>query len=760
MEICFPSSVGDQDDCKNPNDTTRFCEVQAIILAHYSTYDIHPLLQNDTTGKEKAKFLLPFANRAIITYPLRLLEIHGFTEILVVITDDFAEDMVNFLATYKHYAGDEYVCNITPVTVNEEDLTEIQVLKQIHRHIKTDFLVMRCDIFTNAPLGELLRIHRRENSSITLLLSKQITKTKQQQGKKKAKKSKNTHIIGTDFKHHQQLVLKGHPKEIERLWYMKARADLEDEDTYCNKNKHDEPQLTLDKRLLDYIPYLRFTTKLKIQQVGIFCRWILLWILEDAPKEYELLYEEAVPHLIDMQTEINHMTFTATARGDNLDDIQSTATDESSNTNKLAFDFPDLIRRSSNVKDKSSKSLHAEEVKSAQPKLGKQKSHYASGIFLSHMDVLGNDYMASTANASNSSLPRTLIMTPECPDDNRSLRGFDDAKSDITAISMSAMSTAVNAPTSPRENVEVPSRSADIERVPQRTPLVRKSSPLSQRIGNLPSPEHLATVEDPDDLPKITQQFLRREKSEYMSVATQDKLKIFGYVYGEDNDNGLFSCIINNSDRMLSLSMSLMRSVMSLEKKLEQKQKEEEARQFAGKKSKQKRDQGNEERDAYFEMKEYENNALLYLILRENALEECRIQNGEANIKNGCIIAPNCIIGAKTRCDKCVLQPFVNIGKNCKIINCVILAHVTIGDNCKISNSIISTHANIADACDIRNCKIADRVNIAKGSNFKNETLQSGALYHGDDSDDENGDVFVNDKEGVALDSNDILNID
>ena len=193
-----------------------FCEVQAIVLAHYSTYDIHPLLQRDNTGKERAKFLLPFANRPILSYPLRLLEIHGFTEILVVITEDYAEDLDNFLTEYKYYEGgsDYTKSTIHAVTVDEEDLGEIQVLRQIQQYIETDFLVIRCDIFTNAPLRELLCVHRRENASITLLLStasKAAANGQKTKGKKR-KKSKNTHIIGTDRRYHDQLMLKGHPK--------------------------------------------------------------------------------------------------------------------------------------------------------------------------------------------------------------------------------------------------------------------------------------------------------------------------------------------------------------------------------------------------------------------------------------------------------------------------------------------------------------------------------------------------------------------
>ena len=209
----IPWSYPDVQDRKNESPFKPFCEVQAVLLAHYSTYSMHPLLQRDNTGKERAKFLLPFGNRPIITYPLRLLQIHGFCEILVVITDDFVEDMMNFLSTYKHYSFHDFDDDaeqhykIKPVTVSEEDLGEISVLKQIHQHIKTDFIMIRCDIFTNAPLRELLHIHRRENASISLLLSKQSKTTK-----KDKKKLKNTHIIGTDRKFHQELVSKGHPK--------------------------------------------------------------------------------------------------------------------------------------------------------------------------------------------------------------------------------------------------------------------------------------------------------------------------------------------------------------------------------------------------------------------------------------------------------------------------------------------------------------------------------------------------------------------
>ena len=136
--------------------------------------------------------------------------------------------------------------------------------------------------------------------------------------------------------------------EIERLWFMKSRADLEDEEENSGQLKHEEPQLTLSKSLLDHTPHIRFTTKFKVQQIGIFCKWVLDWIVEDAPTDFELLYEEAVPLLISSQHQINDGTATTTINnGDtvSLSAAPSAASGDTNSGNK--FDFPAMMRRSS-----------------------------------------------------------------------------------------------------------------------------------------------------------------------------------------------------------------------------------------------------------------------------------------------------------------------------------------------------------------------------------------------------------------------------
>lgn len=557
---------------------------------------------------------------------------------------------------------------------------------------------------------------------------------------------------------------------------MKARADLEDEDE-SNRNKHDEPQLVLNKSLLDYISHIRFTTKFKLQHIGIFCRWVLFWILEDAPKEYELLYEEAVPHLIDMQAEINSDSPHGINGNDNNDPLSVRTNDNNSENNQNAFDFPDLMRRSSvanNNKTDGEKNTLNVNTNNGPPKLKKVSSQYTSGLFLSHgNDVLGNDYM-KVSNASSSSLPRALInKNMNSFARNDMIKSFDDAKSDITAISMSQMSTMVNAPLSPK----ISSMNTNIN-VTTTSTTNSSNSPLAQHVSSLPSPEHLASVDDLKQKsniknpPKISQEYLIKQESQFLNdMHHNDKLKIFGYVYEENNDDGLFACIINNSDKYLSLSMSLINSIIQFEKRLQLKHQQQSGKgKKGGKKNRNKQNihkmlndqQKNEEREEYLEMRRFEDNGLLNLVINNNSINECKDNNNQIIIKDGCIISNNVIIGDKTRIDKCILDSFVTIGKNCKIINCVIFKHVTIGDNCQISNTIISSYANICDKCTIRNCKIADRANISKQSTFKNETLQSGTINDFDDDNDD--DTLFNNNNNNNVNNNDInsnmVNID
>lgn len=109
-------------------DRTQYYEFQAIIMAHNTKNEMHGLL-----GKTPP-FLLPFANRPIITYPLQLLELHGIVDIIIVVYEKYVEALSDFLSQYRRLESEPDQIKI--VKVDEEDLGEVEVLKIIKDEIK------------------------------------------------------------------------------------------------------------------------------------------------------------------------------------------------------------------------------------------------------------------------------------------------------------------------------------------------------------------------------------------------------------------------------------------------------------------------------------------------------------------------------------------------------------------------------------------------------------------------------------------------
>lgn len=205
--------------------------------------------------------------------------------------------------------------------------------------------------------------------------------------------------------------------------------------------------------------------------------------------------------------------------------------------------------------------------------------------------------VTSAASSKSSSVPRSLLIANMAAfGDNEQMKTFDDAKSDITAISMSAMSTRVNAPRTPPNSNEVErmdflSANTSVASSTRKRQQRHTSSPLTLHVSALPSASRLS--QDTGTLIKqvcdtmlsedVFEVFLVKnaenvkclemfeiswfEQQTFLSDEEEDKLKVFGYVYEEDNDNGLFSCIINNADAFLSLTLSLINSVIQFEQK-------------------------------------------------------------------------------------------------------------------------------------------------------------------------------------------------
>ncbi|XP_006153865.1 translation initiation factor eIF-2B subunit gamma isoform X2 [Tupaia chinensis] len=155
------------------------------------------------------KPLLPVGNKPLIWYPLNLLERVGFEEVIVVTTRDVQKALS---AEFKMKMKADIVC-----IPDEADMGTADSLRQIYPKIKTDVLVLSCDLITDVALHEVVDLFRAYDASLAMLMRKgqdSLAPVPGQKGKKKAVEQRD--FIGVD-------------STGKRLLFMANEADLDEE---------------------------------------------------------------------------------------------------------------------------------------------------------------------------------------------------------------------------------------------------------------------------------------------------------------------------------------------------------------------------------------------------------------------------------------------------------------------------------------------------------------------------------------------------
>ncbi|KPP62982.1 Translation initiation factor eIF-2B subunit gamma-like [Scleropages formosus] len=163
------------------------------------------------------KPLLPIGNKPLIWYPLSLLERVGFEEVIVITTKEAQKEVQKLLLTETKLKPD-IVC-----VQEDADMGTADALRHIQQKIKTDVLVVSCDLITDAALHEVVDLFRVHNATLSMLMSKahEFTETVPgQKGKKKAGEQRD--FVGVD-------------DSGKRLLFMANEADL-DEDLVIRKS--------------------------------------------------------------------------------------------------------------------------------------------------------------------------------------------------------------------------------------------------------------------------------------------------------------------------------------------------------------------------------------------------------------------------------------------------------------------------------------------------------------------------------------------
>ncbi|GAB67796.1 hypothetical protein PCYB_123620 [Plasmodium cynomolgi strain B] len=150
-----------------------FVEFQVIVLTNDENHFASELCEGTCKG------LIKISNRCMIYYILRNIIEQKLKYITIVVNSKYYDEMVSYVnETFpENYSLDDkkgldsYCIDVEPYTSsNNEELGPVQCLLQMRHKIKSDFIIVNCDILGFVDFHSLANLFRGENAICALLL--------------------------------------------------------------------------------------------------------------------------------------------------------------------------------------------------------------------------------------------------------------------------------------------------------------------------------------------------------------------------------------------------------------------------------------------------------------------------------------------------------------------------------------------------------------------------------------------------------------
>lgn len=234
-------------------------ELQAVVMAVYGG----SRMQDLTTSIPKP--LLPVGNKPLLWYPLNMLERAGFEEVIVVTTREV-----------QKYVPDMKM-KVEVVCLPEDRAAEMGTadsLRHIYQKIKSDVLVISCDLITEVALHEVVDLFRAHNATLAMLMQKAPEPSEHvpgQKGKQKAVEERD--FIGVD-------------DSGSRLLLLANEEDLDD---------------GLDLKKCIFQRYPRIHMKMGMMDAHLYClrKYVVEFLAHN--DTFSSIRRELVPYLVSKQ---------------------------------------------------------------------------------------------------------------------------------------------------------------------------------------------------------------------------------------------------------------------------------------------------------------------------------------------------------------------------------------------------------------------------------------------------------------------------
>ncbi|ELU00952.1 hypothetical protein CAPTEDRAFT_226439 [Capitella teleta] len=244
-------------------------EFQAIIMAAGRGSRMSDL----TSCMPKA--LLPVANRPLVWYPVNMLETSGFSEATIVVCET---DLQSILKTLEQICDVKIKLHFVSIPY-EEDWGTLDSLRHIADQIKSDLLVVSCDLICSVQLHQMADLHRTRDAALTMLLAPSPDVSEASVPGGKANRKVEHDVVGLS--------------PDNRLLFISSEADL-------------EQTLTFKHSFLKKFPMVRLKNRVMDAHLYFMKRSLLDHACDGALSTSTTIKGEFIPHLVRRQFRRRH----------------------------------------------------------------------------------------------------------------------------------------------------------------------------------------------------------------------------------------------------------------------------------------------------------------------------------------------------------------------------------------------------------------------------------------------------------------------
>jgi translation initiation factor eIF-2B subunit gamma len=217
---------------------------------------------NDLISRSTPKCLLPIGNRPMIYYPVRMLEMAGFREV-IILTSESIKSRIKEELVLKHGIQ----CNLVIVGIDDtkeelDDLGTAESLRFLKEKLISDCMIVSCDLISSVNIQKMANFYRANDAAFVMLLSDISDQNYIEQSS----------LIGSKGKYASEKDVVGYDPATNRLLHFRAKTDVED-----------DGGIKLKKSILNRYPSIAWTIRLQDAHFYIIKKWLIDFVI-DNPK--------------------------------------------------------------------------------------------------------------------------------------------------------------------------------------------------------------------------------------------------------------------------------------------------------------------------------------------------------------------------------------------------------------------------------------------------------------------------------------------